>query len=90
MHIDTDLRQRVVEGIAALLPGILRRELPAVTESARLMDELGLRSTTTLELLLGLEEDLDIQIDIDDIEQENLTTVGDVADFVVAHVGSAG
>jgi len=90
MHIDEDMRERVIGGIAVLLPGMLGPETPAVTESAQLMGELGLRSTTTLELLFRLEEHLDIQIDLDDIQAEDLNTVGDLADYVTGHAVSAG
>jgi acyl carrier protein len=83
--IDTALRQRVIDSIRMLLPRILNREIPAIPESAQLMDELGLRSTTTLELLLELEENLDIQIDVEDIDQGDMNSVGDLADFVASH-----
>ncbi len=83
--IDAALRQRVIDSIRMLLPRILNREIPAIQESTQLMDELGLRSTTTLELLLELEENLDIQIDVEDIDQGDMNSVGDLAGFVASH-----
>jgi acyl carrier protein len=88
-QLDTDLRERVVERMRELLPRILGTSLPAVAEGTGLMDELGLRSTTTLELLLLLEETLDIEIDVEDIEQGDLKSVGDLADFVASHATPA-
>lgn len=82
---DTALRERVLDTMRGLLPGILNREVATIAESTGLMDELGLRSTTTLELLLGLEENLGIEIDVEDIDTEDLSSVGDLADFVATH-----
>jgi acyl carrier protein len=84
-ELDTALRQRVFDSIGVLLVRVLGREIPAVTGSTQLMEELGLRSATMLELLLELEEDLDIQIDVEDIDQDDMNTVGDLADFVAGH-----
>jgi acyl carrier protein len=82
---DPALRRRVVEGIGALLPQVLKREPPATTEATKLFDELGLSSATTLELLLELEEQLEIQIDVEDIDQEDLESIGTLADFIAEH-----
>ncbi|HEY3752579.1 MAG TPA: phosphopantetheine-binding protein [Pseudonocardiaceae bacterium] len=82
---DTELRQRVVDSIGTLLPKVLKREVPAMPETTRLFDELGLSSASTLELLLELEEDLEIQIDVEEIDQNDLASIGTLADFVSAH-----
>jgi acyl carrier protein len=82
---DTALRQRVVDSMGTLLPKVLKRDVPALPEETRLFDELGLSSASTLELLLELEEDLDIQIDVEEIDQGDLASIGTLADFVSAH-----
>jgi acyl carrier protein len=82
--VDTALRKRVVESMAPLLERILRRDLP-VTEDMRLMDELGLSSSLGLELLLELEEELEIQIDVEGLDQEEMSTVGELADYIAGH-----
>jgi acyl carrier protein len=84
-ELDTTLRQQVVESMTTLLPRVLRRELPDLAEDTSLFDELGLSSVTTLELLLELEEALDIQVDVEDIDQDDLRSVGTLADFVTGH-----
>ena len=81
----TDLRARVVDTLSVLLGRMLGRDLPDVSADTRLFDELGLSSSKTLELLLVLEEDLDIQVDVEEIERSHLASVGSLADFVVAH-----
>jgi acyl carrier protein len=84
-ELDTTLRQRVVEQMTVLLPRVLRRELPELAEDTSLFDELGLSSVTTLELLLELEEALEIQVDVEGIDQDDLRSVGTLANFVTAH-----
>ena len=83
--IDVDLRERVVGSIGTLLPRILKREMAVPAEDARLFDELGLSSSSTLELLLELEEALEIQIDVEEIDQDDLETIGSLASFVATH-----
>jgi acyl carrier protein len=82
---DAELRRRVVASMRTLLPRVLRHEAPDLPESANLFDELGLSSASTLELLLELEEDLEIQIDVEDIDQHDLVSIGSLADFIAAH-----
>jgi acyl carrier protein len=81
----TDLRGRVVEKLSVLLGRMIGQDLPDVSADTRLFDELGLSSSKTLELLLVIEEDLDIQVDVEEIERRHLASVGSLADFVVTH-----
>jgi acyl carrier protein len=74
-----------VTSIGTLLPKVLKRDVPALPEATRLFDQLGLSSASTLELLLELEEDLDIQIDVEEIDQGDLESIGTLADFVSTH-----
>ena len=83
--VDTDRRRQVVTAMTELLPRVLGRQLPGLAEDTSLFDELGLSSVTTLELLLELEERLDIQVDVEDIDQDDLRSVGTLADFVTVH-----
>ena len=79
------MRQRVVGSVLALLPGVLGRDLPGLTEGSKLAGELGLRSAAMLELLLGVEDDLGIEIDVEEIDEAGMRSVGDLADFVASH-----
>jgi acyl carrier protein len=67
-----------------LLPRLLQRDVE-VTDSSRLMDELGLSSSLALELLLTLEEELDIQINVEELDEGEMQTVGDLTNFIAAH-----
>jgi acyl carrier protein len=82
-------RQRVFDCIYELLPQVLDRQLPAVQADTKLMAELGMRSASMLELLVALEEALDIAIDVEDIGEAGMSTVGDLADFVASHSAAA-
>ena len=84
-NLDVALRQRVFDSLRLILPRMLGREVPAMAEDTELRGELGLRSATTLELLLELEDRLEIQIDVEEIGQGNMNTIGDLADFVARH-----
>jgi acyl carrier protein len=84
-ELDTELRQRVFDSIGQILPRVLGREIPQIADGTLLMNELGLRSATMLELLLELEENLEIQIDVEDIDSGGMNSVGDLADFVASH-----
>jgi acyl carrier protein len=87
---DAELRQRALDSIRTVLPHVLRGETPDISESTRLMEDLGLSSTSTLELMLELEEDLEIQIDVEDIEQKDVASIGALADFIAGHSLTAG
>jgi acyl carrier protein len=82
--VDAEFRQQVVQTSCELLLLLLERNEP-VTESMRLMDELMVSSLLGLELLLRLEEQLDVQIDVELMDQDQITTVGDLATFVAGH-----
>jgi len=81
---DTDLRDRVVTSLCALLPRVLGREMPDVSVQTRLM-ELELTSATTLELMLEVEDALEIQIDVEEFDREHLESIGTLAEYVAGH-----
>ncbi len=83
--LDAELRGRVLESIGLLLPRVLKRDMPVPAENACLFDDLGLTSATTLELILELEENLDIQVDVEEIGEGDLMSVASLADFVAGH-----
>ncbi len=85
-----ELRPRVVDSISRLLPRVIGREIPVISEGMQLMSELGMRSASMLELLLELEDDLEIQIEVEDIDGAAMTSVGDLADFVASHAVTDG
>ncbi|MEE3921412.1 phosphopantetheine-binding protein [Micromonospora sp. BRA006-A] len=49
------------------------------------MDDLGLSSSLGLELLLSLEDELEIQIDVEELDEDRMATLGDLADYITAN-----
>lgn len=86
---DSALRERVMESIHVVLPKVLSLDTDAaagLSESTRLMEDLGMTSTVTMELMLELEDALEIQIDVEEIEPADLACIGALADFVAGHM----
>ena len=86
---DSALREQVMEGMHVILPKLLARDgedaAAEFSDSMRLMEDLGLTSAATLELMLELEDTLDIQIDVEDIDEAGMSSVADLAGFVASH-----
>ena len=57
-----------------------------VTTEASFIDDLGADSLDTVELVMALEEEFDIEIP--DEDAENITTVGEAIEYVEEHVQS--
>jgi len=83
-QLDTDLRQRVVDSVCALLPRVIKRDLPSMSETTRL-DELDLTSAHMLELMLEIEDALEIQVDVEEFEETDAESVGTLASYVANH-----
>lgn len=82
--LDGEFRQRVVDTMTATLMRLLNRH-ESVTEDMLLMEELGLSSTLGLELMLEVEDQLLIFIDVEDMDQDHMKTVGDLATFIAGN-----
>lgn len=78
-------RDLVVTAIGSALGDVLDSELPEITEHTRLFD-LGLDSTSVLELLLQLEDALGREFDNENLQMSDFETVGTLADFVVTQL----
>ncbi len=85
MESVTELREQVVVSMGALLPRVLKRDVPELARDTKLFAELGLSSASTLELLLELEDELEIQIDVEEIDQGDLESVGTLAEYIATH-----
>ena len=86
---DGAARERVMESIYVVLPEVLTTVPaggPELSEKTRLMEDLGLTSVATLELMLGLEDILDIQIDVEEIQPDDVACLGGLADFIAGQM----
>jgi acyl carrier protein len=77
-------RGHVVATIVELLPQVVAADTVAVTEDAKLFDELGLDSTGVLDLMLKIEEELDVEFDTENLQLGHFESVRTLADFVIA------
>jgi acyl carrier protein len=75
-------RAGIVEHIRVALAEVLHRDIPTLNEDARLFEDLALDSTSVIELLMGLEDTIDVQIEPDELEPEVFKTVRSLADYV--------
>ena len=73
---------RTREHIRVALAEVLHRDIPTLDEDARLFEDLALDSTSVIELLMGLEDTIDVQIEPDELEPEVFKTVRSLADYV--------
>ena len=86
---DSAARERVMESIYVVLPEVLAADpagRPELSEKTRLMEDLGMTSVATLELMLGLEEVLDVQIDVEEIQPDDVACLGGLADFIAGQM----
>ena len=88
---DSAARERVLESIYIVLPEVLAAGPvgPELSEKTRLMEDLGMTSVATLELMLGLEDILDIQIDVEEIQPNDVACLGGLADFIAGQLAVA-
>ena len=85
-------RQAVFELIRDRLADILEIEPAQITESAAFADDLDADSLALIELVEALEEELgerSVGFRIDDEDLEDLKTVRDAVDYVLAKLGGA-
>ncbi|MFJ7151882.1 acyl carrier protein [Streptomyces sp. NPDC100445] len=81
-------RARFLDAVRQGLTEVLNKDVTGAEEGARLFDDLGLDSSSALELLISIEEILDVQFDADELEMTHFETVGSLADFVAAEAGA--
>ena len=77
----------VVDIITVALARVLRRDAADITPETRLFQDLGLDSTTVLELLMDIEGELCIELDADTLEQDHFETVNSLAGYVRGQLG---
>ncbi|MEU5551816.1 MULTISPECIES: acyl carrier protein [unclassified Micromonospora] len=78
--------EAVVASVRTALAAVLKRDVATITPDTRLFDDLGLDSTSVLELLLELENELGAEFDPDDLEQRHFETVTTLSEYVNEHV----
>lgn len=75
-------REELLKKIKAIVADKLSISEDQVTEEASFIDDLGADSLDTVELVMALEDEFDL--DIPDEEAEKMTTVGKAMDYVLS------
>jgi acyl carrier protein len=86
-------RDEIVELVKSSLADILEIDVASISESASFGDDLGADSLALIELVEALEEELGertVGFKIDDEDLEDLKTVRDAVDYVMAKLQSDG
>ena len=73
----------MLEKIKALVAENLGVEESKITENSSFIEDLGADSLDLFEMVMGLEEEFEIEIPTEDLEQ--IVTVGDVVKYIEAH-----
>jgi len=77
-------REELLTKIKSIVADKLSISEDQVAETASFIDDLGADSLDTVELVMALEDEFDL--DIPDEEAEKLTTVGTAMDYVLNHL----
>jgi acyl carrier protein len=81
MSIDT-ARDGTRSAVAAAIALILRTEPVDLTESTRLIEDLGMDSSAVFGVLMELEDALGFAVNTDTLRLRDLATVGSLTDYV--------
>jgi acyl carrier protein len=79
-------REELLKKVKEIVSDKLSINEDQVTEEASFIDDLGADSLDTVELVMALEDEFDL--DIPDEEAEKLTTVGKAMDYVLEQISS--
>jgi acyl carrier protein len=77
-------REELLKKIKAIVADKLSISEDQVTEEASFIDDLGADSLDTVELVMALEDEFDL--DIPDEDAEKMTTVGKALDYVLVFI----
>ena len=77
-------RTELLDHVRLALAAVLNRELPELSEDSRLFEDLGLDSTSVIELLMSLENSINLEIEPDSLEPEVFMTVRSLTDYIEA------
>lgn len=75
------------ERVKKIIAEQLSVDIDKITPDAKFVDDLGADSLDTVELVMALEEEF--EIDIPDEEAEKIVTFQDVLNYIKAHTGQA-
>ena len=69
-----------LEKIKAIIAEVLNIDADSITEDTTFVDDLGADSLDILQIIMGIEEEYDIELDNESVEQ--IQTVGDAVEAI--------
>ena len=76
--------EEIFEKVKAIIIDLLQVSEDSVTLDANFIDDLGADSLDLVELIMGIEEEFNLEIP--DGEAEKVVTVGDVVDYIKENI----
>ena len=77
--------EEIFEKVKNIIVDLLQVSVESVTLDAHFIDDLGADSLDLVELIMGIEEEFNIEIP--DGEAEKVVTVGDVVEYIKENIG---
>ncbi len=77
-------RNIILEKIELSLTEVLKRDIFGSPEDTRLVEDLQMDSTSVLELLMALEDNLGFDVDPESLKMDDFKTIGTLANYVGA------
>ena len=77
-------RAEILDRLRSSLSEVLNREVPPLPEDARLFEDLTMDSTSVIELLMVLEDNIGLQVDPEELGPEVFKTVSSLVEYVEA------
>ncbi|MFI5776801.1 acyl carrier protein [Nocardia sp. NPDC051570] len=73
----------LTDKVVTILAGMVKLAPDSLEWGMRLFDDLGLDSTSALELLMRIEDETGIEFDDDTLEQQHFETVGSLVGYTL-------
>jgi acyl carrier protein len=77
---------KIIAGIEQALSDVLQRPVSDMPGQTRLFEDLHLDSTSILELLMALEDTVGIEVDPENLEMSDFTSLETLATYVSANL----
>ena len=74
-----------LEKLKEIIADVLNVEVNDITEDTTFVDDLGADSLDIFQIIMGIEEELDIEVNVE--EAEKIVTVGDAVELIKKTVG---
>ncbi|MFY1670280.1 acyl carrier protein [Plantactinospora sp. WMMB334] len=77
---------KIIADIERALSEVLQRPVSGMPKETRLFEDLHLDSTSILELLMALEDSVGIEVDPENLEMSDFTSLETLAEYVTGNL----